>query len=126
METDWALYALSLNGNLDRKMCDLDPTLTDVTECDASNHLRNAALVFSIFSTIGLIPHLASLYFRVIGYLTPGKEKDPGSLQRTAALLSCIILFEDVPQIIISAVYIDAMGADMDAIGILRATRDVV
>ena len=99
METDWALYALSLqNPTLDREMCGFDGQ-TDETVCDATDHLRTSALTFSIVSSVGLIPHLLSLYTRV----APGTETDPGSLELAAGLLTCIIVFEDIPQIVISA-----------------------
>ena len=103
METDWALYALSLqNPTLDREMCGFDGQ-TDETVCDATDHLRTSALTFSIVSSVGLIPHLLSLYTRVATHLNPGTETDPGSLELAAGLLTCIIVFEDIPQIVISA-----------------------
>ena len=105
METDWALYALSLqNPNLDRKMCGLDASKTEETVCDETERLRTAALVFSIVSSVGLVPHLLSLYTRVTAYLTPGTETDRRSLEHAAGLLTCIIIAEDIPQIVISAV----------------------
>ena len=121
METDWALYALSLqNPTLDRKMCGFNVTLTDETVCDATDHLRTSALAFSIVSSIGLIPHLLTLYTRVATYLEPGAEISQASLERDAGLLTCIIVLEDIPQIIISAIYVSHMGfGDDDGIGIV-------
>ena len=88
--------------------------------CDATDHLRISALAFSIVSSIGLIPHLLSLYTRVVTYLEPGTETSQGSLERAYGLLTFIIVFEDIPQIVISAIYVSHMCfGDDDGIGIV-------
>ena len=98
-------YALSLQDTaLDQNMCNLPTDLgpnADTTElpCPATETLREAALAFCIISSIGLIPHLFSLYIRF-----SGQAADEHTRSNMGMLLTCVMLAQDMPQIAISAV----------------------
>jgi len=107
LQTDWALFAISMqNERLERN-----------TDAEFAGHLRTSSATFSAFGSILLIP---GIYICVKRWQNVAGGTPYGKINKyNVIVIALTVLFEDFPQLVINAIYMDNIGDDVDAISII-------